>query len=172
MKGTADSYDQPRARIYVVGAEEWREFDEYPPADVQATSLYLSSGGNANSIVGDGALGWTPPDDDAPPDRFTFDPRPVPASVGAMYLGEDRTPLHRRDDVLVYTSEEIEDAVEVVGRVVIEFHAATDARDTDFVASIMDVYPDGRAVNLGPNIGAVRARYRNGFDRGGAADSR
>ena len=52
-----------------------------------------------------------------------------------------------------------------MGRVVIEFHAATDARDTDFVASIMDVHPDGRAVNLGPNIGVVRARYRNGFDR-------
>ncbi len=166
LKGAADSYDQPRARIYVVGAEEWREFDEYPPADVQGTSLYLSSGGNANSIVGDGALAWTPPEADTPPDRFTFDPqRPVPASVGPMYLGEDRTPLHRRDDVLVYTSEEIDEAIEVVGRVVIEFHAATDARDTDFVASIMDVYPDGRAVKLGPGIGVVRARYRNGFDR-------
>ena len=166
LKGTADSYDQPRARIYVVGAEEWREFNEYPPADVQATSLYLSSGGRANSIVGDGALSWSPPAGDTPPDEFTFDPqRPVPASVGAMYLGEDRTPLQRRDDVLVYTSEEIEEAVEIVGRVVIEFHAATDARDTDFVASIMDVYPDGRAVKLGPNLGVVRARYRNGFDR-------
>ena len=166
LKGTADSYDQPRARIYVVGAEEWREFDQYPPADIQATSLYLSSGGNANSIVGDGALSWSPPADDSPPDEFTFDPRrPVPASAGATFLGEDRTPLHRRDDVLVYTSEEIAEAVEIVGRVVIEFHAATDARDTDFVASIMDVHPDGRAVNLGPNIGVVRARYRNGFDR-------
>lgn len=166
LKGTADSYDQPRARVYVMGAEEWREFDQYPPGDVQATSLYLSSGGNANSIVGDGVLGWTPPDDDAPPDRFTYDPqRPVPASAGEMYHGDDRTPLQRRDDILVYTSEEIEEAVEVVGRVVIDLHAATDARDTDFVASIMDVYPDGRAVRLGPSIGVVRARYRNGFDR-------
>ena len=165
LKGTADSYDQPRARVYVMGAEQWREFDQYPPADVQPTNLYLSSGGRANSIVGDGTLSWSPPGDDAPPDRFTFDPqRPVPASVGVMPLGEDRTPLHRRDDVLVYTSEEIEDAVEIVGKVVIEFHAATDARDTDFVANIMDVYPDGRAVKLGPVIGAVRARYRNGFE--------
>lgn len=166
LKGSADSYDQPRARIYVVGAEEWREFDEYPPADVQATSLYLTSGGRANSIVGDGALAWTPPEADSPPDRFTFDPqRPVPGSVGEMPLGEDRTPLHRRDDVLVYTSEEIQEAVEVVGPIVIEFHAATDARDTDFVATIMDVYPDGRAVRLGPRTGVIRARYRNGFDR-------
>ncbi len=166
LKGSADSYDQPRARVYVMGAEEWREFDRYPPADAQPTDLFLSSGGRANSIAGDGALAWSAPEGDTPPDRFTFDPqRPVPDAVGVMPLGEDRTPLQRRDDVLVYTSEVIDEAVEIVGKVVIEFHAATDARDTDFVATIMDVYPDGRAVKLGPITGVVRARYRNGFDR-------
>ena len=166
LKGTADSYDQPHARVYVMGAEEWREFDAYPPADAQPTDLYLSSGGRANSIAGDGALAWSAPEGDSPPDRFTFDPqRPVPAALGILPSGEDRTPLHRRDDVLVYTSEVIEEAVEIIGKVVIEFHAATDARDTDFVANIMDVYPDGRAVKLGPITGVVRARYRNGFDR-------
>ncbi len=166
LKGNADSYDQPRARVYVMGAEEWREFDRYPPADAQPTDLFLSSGGRANSIVGDGALAWSAPEGDTPPDRFTFDPRrPVPAALGVLPAGEDRTPLQRRDDVLVYTSEVIEEAVEIVGKVVVEFHAATDARDTDFVANIMDVYPDGRAVKLGPITGVVRARYRNGFDR-------
>ncbi len=166
LKGNADSYDQPRARVYVMGAEEWREFDQYPPADAQPTDLFLSSGGRANSIAGDGALAWSAPEGDTPPDRFTFDPRrPVPAALGILPSGEDRTPLQRRDDVLVYTSEVIEEAVEIVGKVVIEFHAATDARDTDFVANIMDVYPDGRAVKLGPITGVVRARYRNGFDR-------
>ncbi|MCY4398798.1 MAG: CocE/NonD family hydrolase [Gemmatimonadetes bacterium] len=166
LKGSGDSYDQPRARVYVMGAEEWREFDQYPPADAQPTDLYLSSGGRANSIVGDGTLAWSAPEGDSPPDRFTFDPRrPVPAALGVLPAGEDRTPLQRRDDVLVYTSEVIEEAVEIVGKVVIEFHAATDARDTDFVANIMDVYPDGRAVKLGPITGVVRARYRNGFDR-------
>ncbi len=166
LKGSADSYDQPRARVYVMGAEEWREFDAYPPTDAQPTDLFLSSGGRANSIAGDGALAWSAPEGDTPPDRFTFDPRrPVPAALGVLPAGEDRTPLQRRDDVLVYTSEVIEEAVEIVGKVVVEFHAATDARDTDFVANIMDVYPDGRAVKLGPITGVVRARYRNGFDR-------
>ena len=166
LKGSADSYDQPRARVYVMGAEEWREFDAYPPTDAQPTDLFLSSGGRANSIAGDGALAWSAPEGDTPPDRFTFDPRrPVPAALGVLPAGEDRTPLQRRDDVLVYTSEVIEEAVEIIGKVVIEFHAATDARDTDFVANIMDVYPDGRAVKLGPITGVVRARYRNGFDR-------
>ena len=56
LKGSADSYDQPRARVYVMGAEEWREFDAYPPTDAQPTDLFLSSGGRANSIAGDGAL--------------------------------------------------------------------------------------------------------------------
>ena len=164
LKGATDAYDQPPARIYVTGAEEWREFDEYPPAEVQPSNLYLTSGGRANSVAGDGALAWSPAADD-PPDEFTFDPkRPVPAAVGLDPNGADRTPMQRRDDVLVYTSEVMEEPVEIAGRVLIEVHAASDARDTDFVANIMDVYPDGRAVKLGPVIGVVRARYRNGFE--------
>ena len=58
------------------------------------------------------------------------------------------------------------DTVLVIGKVFVELFAATDARDTDFMAKLMDVYPDGRAVKLGAKtVGVIRARYRNGYDR-------
>ena len=70
--------------------------------------------------------------------------------------------LETRGDVLCYTSEPIEDVFEIVGPVVLHLFAESDARDTDFVAKIVDVYPDGRSILIGD--GSRRARYRHGFD--------
>src|SRR5262249_3219736 len=137
----------------------------YPPREAAPRPLYFASGGRANSLVGDGRLSWDRPADQ-PPDHFTYDPkRPVPAGVGGQTLGVDRRPIQRRDDVLVYTSDELREPVEIIGNVPVTVEAASDARDTDFTAVLTDVYPDGRAVSLGPNIGIRRARYRHGMMR-------
>jgi len=162
LKRSAPTFDAPRSRIFVTGANEWRRDDSYPPRESTPRTLYFSSGGRANSIAGDGRLTWERPGTE-PPDRFTYDPkRPVPAGIGGETLGIDRTPLQRRDDVLVYTSEALTEPVEVIGNVMVTLEAQSDARDTDFTAVLTDVYPDGRAVALGPNIGIRRARYRHG----------
>jgi putative CocE/NonD family hydrolase len=78
----------------------------------------------------------------------------------------DHRDVQQRQDVLVYSSEVLTDTVEVVGRVFVQLWAASDARDADFTAKLLDVYPDGRALLLGPQeLGAKRARYRFGYDR-------
>jgi len=166
LKQSAPSFDQPKVRIYVPGLEAWQTFDHYPPKQVQDRTLYLSSGGRANSMAGDGALSWEAPGDQ-PPDHFTYDPkRPVPAAVSPEGgLGEDRRPIQRRDDVLVYTSEALTEPLEIAGNVTVSLQAATDGRDTDFTAVLTDVYPDGRAVKLGPKVGIRRGRYRFGPTR-------
>ena len=156
--------DLPRARVYVMGSNEWREFEEYPPSEMEPQSLYLSSRGAANSLAGNGRLVWEPPGDD-PPDRYAYDPlNPVPAYIGGEAQGVDQRPIERRDDVLVYTSDALESPVEIIGEVEAVLHAATDARDTDFIVKLVDVHPDGRALKLGWwDAAAIRARYRNGF---------
>jgi putative CocE/NonD family hydrolase len=54
----------------------------------------------------------------------------------------------------------------VIGGVKLQIHAASDAPDTDFTASLSDVFPDGHAVQLGSRVtGIIRARYRLGFDK-------
>jgi putative CocE/NonD family hydrolase len=55
--------------------------------------------------------------------------------------------------------------LEVIGSIVVDLQAASDALDTDFTAVLSDVGPDGRALMLGPLVGIRRARYRNGYDR-------
>ncbi len=168
LKQSTDEFNYPRVRLYVTGRNEWRDYPGYPIPGVESRRLYLSSGGRANSLFGDGALSAASAARQAP-DRYEFDPRnPVPLSVfapGGMF-GVDRRALERRDDVLVYTGEALQKPLEVIGRIGVELHAASDARDTDFTASIIDVFPDGRAVVLGARVvGILRARYRQGLER-------
>jgi uncharacterized protein len=159
------AYDAPRARLYLTGLDAWRDFDDYPPAEAAARSVYLHSAGRANTATGDGALDWRSPAAE-PPDRYTYDPRqPIPIAEVAED-GVDQRHLEARDDILVYTSPPLGDTVLAVGPASLELWAASDARDTDFMAKLMDVYPDGRAVKLGAKtVGVIRARYRLGYDR-------
>lgn len=161
LQGKVPRFDSPRARVYVTGADVWRTFDSYPPAVPR--QLYLSSRGHANSKTGDGRLAWQPTGD-SPPDHFTFDPaRPVPGSLDDW--GASRDDIQGREDVLVYTGDELKEALEVIGSVVVHLQAASDALDTDFTAVLSDVGPEGRPLMLGPLVGIRRARYRNGYDR-------
>jgi putative CocE/NonD family hydrolase len=163
VKRSRSRYPGPRARIYLTGANQWRSLDRYPAPTVTPRKLYLGSRGRANSSGGDGSLGWQPPGD-SPPDRFSFDPkRPVPDEFENW--GLDRSAIQTREDVLVYTSDPLPQPIDLIGSVVVDLQAASDARDTDFTAVLSDLGPDGRALKLGPAIGIRRARYRNGDQR-------
>ncbi len=83
------------------------------------------------------------------------------------YSGQDEPHDHRvldhRRDVLVYQTEPLETPVEVTGVPVLTVYVTSSAPDTDFIARLVDVHPDGFAQNL--CYGIVRARFRDGLDR-------
>ena len=164
LKQEPQTFDFPRARVFLTGTNEWRDLADYPPPSMEQRRLYLHSTGHANTLYGDGALTWNEPTDE-PSDSYLYNPRhPVPS--GPAQVGEDQRVVQRRDDVLVYTTEVLEAPLTMLGRVWVVIHASTDARDTDFVAKLTDVYPDGRALLLGTwPAGVIRARYREGRDR-------
>lgn len=164
LKRSTSTLDLPRARIYVTGANEWRDYDDYPLPHAKEHRLHLASDGKANTADGDGQLVAVPQGKNAATDQYVYDPKsPVPASYDS---GTSRLATQQRQDVLVYTSPVLERTVEAIGPVSLELYAASDARDTDFTAVISDVQPDGRALYLGARpVGIVRARYRNGLDR-------
>jgi hypothetical protein len=150
--------------VYVTGSNGWRELADYPPPSAVRRNLYLHSGGKANSSSGDGRLDFTSPAAE-PSDTFTYDPaHPVP--LPELSFGLDQQVVEQREDVLVYSTAPLDQPVTVLGRVFVNLFAATDARDTDFTAKLVDVYPDGKAVKLGPKAtGVIRARYRQGYDK-------
>ena len=71
--------------------------------------------------------------------------------------------MEARDDVLVYSSEPLEQPVTVVGPVRVTLYVSSSAPDTDFTAKLVDVRPDGTAINLADGI--LRMRYRDSFER-------
>ena len=163
LKQSAASFAAPRAQVYVTGANVWRTFDQYPPAASSPTQFFLASGGRANTRKGDGRL-VSGAAADSPPDSFTFDPRrPVPGSMSDNAI--DRGQVQDRADVLVYSTEVLTEPLEIIGKVMVELQAATDARDTDFTAILSDVQPDGTPIQLGARTGIRRGRYRNGYTK-------
>lgn len=165
--------DDPPVRIFVMGADQWREEEDWPLPDTRYRRLHLRGGGRANTLHGDGLLAWEPPGDE-PPDRYVYDPRdPAPTCGGATLLPgaqasvnagpRDQRAVEARADVLVYTTPPLERPLEVTGPVRLVLFAASSAPDTDFTGKLVDVFPDGRALIL--TDGILRARYRDGDPR-------
>jgi putative CocE/NonD family hydrolase len=165
LRGRADGEDgEAPVRIFVMGANRWRDEDDWPLARARTTPWYLRTGGG---------LAQEPPGDEVP-DAYVFDPRdPAPTIGGATSLPArrlksnagplDQRALEERADVLVYTTEPLERPTEITGPLTAVLHVATDAADTDFVVKLTEVWPDGRSILLAE--GVLRCRYRNGFER-------
>jgi len=167
VKGTEPEGPQAPVRIFVMGANQWRDEQEWPPAAAPTTVFHLSSGGHANSRFGDGRLLPPAVTAEEPPDEWTHDPdRPVPfiTEQSSTQVGgpDDYHGVESRGDVLVFTSDPLAEPLEVIGPVKVIAHVATSATDTDVTAKLLDVHPGGFAQRLCD--GVVRLRYRNGFD--------
>lgn len=172
MKGIDNGItDMPKVQYYLMGKNEWRHADVWPLPGTSEQRWYLGSGGNANSRSGDGVLTRTPAPT-ASVDSFVYDPAtPVPSLGGHTCCtgtdteagGYDQSEIEMRNDVLVFTSEALQEGIEVTGALKVVLHVSSSAPDTDFMAKLVDVYPDGRAFNI--QEGALRMRHRSRLDR-------
>lgn len=162
--------ETPEVRYFAMGEKAWRRSPSWPPPGVEPMSFYLTSGGGANSLAGDGRLISSSAAGEAF-DRFAYDPtNPVPTHGGNFCcLGGapegpfDQRSIEARNDVLVYTSEALTEPLDVAGSIDVTLFVSSDAPDTDVTVKLIDVHPDGRAYNLDDTI--LRLRYREGFDK-------
>jgi uncharacterized protein len=156
--------DEPRVRYFVMGANQWKTAPAWPLRQLTPTRFYLSSGGHANSRLGDGRLQRMPSVDE-PPDHYRADPAdPFPFVTDDAFSqigGPDNyAAVETRKDVLVYTSTAFTAPTTMCGSMTVSLVAGSSARDTDWAAKVLAVRPDGFAWRL--NDGIVRARFRNG----------
>jgi len=157
----------PAFYLFVMGENVWRGESKWPLERTEYTPYYLHSDGDAEDPNGSGTLSLGKADaaDSGKADSYVYDPNdPAPTAGGNNLSGApagpfDQSKVEQRDDVLVYTSAPLEQAVEVTGPVKMILHAATTVKDTDFTAKLVDVHPDGKAYNLCDGI--IRARWRN-----------
>ena len=161
----------PRVQYYTMGSNEWQTSETWPPKKAKLTTYYLTSNGSANTLFGDGKL-TTSKAVSAQADSFVYDPmKPVPSYGGnvcctgnAIKGGSfDQQQMETRNDILVYTTDALEEGVEISGFIESTLFVSSDAKDTDFTIKLIDVYPDGTAYNLDKTI--QRVRYREGYDK-------
>lgn len=156
---------EDRAEYFVIGENRWRSAAEWPPPEAELQELFLSSGGSANTSSGDGVLLSEEPKQGGC-DRYICDPAdPVPflidVSENECLVPENYREVELRTDVLVYTSEPLQEALTVAGEPVAVIYAASDQRDADWVVRITDVDEEGNSVRMCDGI--VRARFRRSF---------
>ncbi len=159
--------DLPKVQYYLMGKNVWCSANEWPVPGTKFEKFYLDSNGNANSRFGDGKLSQGEPGDGGM-DSFVYDPNtPVPTLGGQSDISGsgslDQRDIEMRNDVLVYTSDNLEAGIEVVGPLSVKLFVSSSARDTDFTAKLVDVFPDGRALNI--QEGILRIRYREGMEK-------
>jgi uncharacterized protein len=154
-EGTASSW--PTVIYYLMGANEWRAADSWPIRDAEPARFYLGP---------DGSLASQEPRSPAEPDDYAYDPHDPPPTKGGSIVSwvyppgsVDVSDVQARPDVLTYSTEPLTEDLDVAGPLRMVLYASSSAVDTDFVARLTDVFPDGRAIQL--QAGALRARYRD-----------
>jgi putative CocE/NonD family hydrolase len=172
FKGIQNNFAKEKpVKIFVMGRNEWREEDDWPLARAKNTKYFLHSGGNANSLRGNGVLTVVAPHSD-PQDHYVYDPaNPAPTVGGPLCCDSTHLPpgprdqrsVEARDDVLIYSTTAFAQDTEVTGPITLELFAKSSAIDTDFTAKLVDVAPDGFAQNL--TEGILRTRYRDSQEK-------
>ncbi|HEX6931798.1 MAG TPA: CocE/NonD family hydrolase [Streptosporangiaceae bacterium] len=147
----------PTVIYYLMGANEWRAAESWPIRDAEPALYYLGAAGT---------LSTDEPRSSAEPDSYTYDPADPPPTKGGSIVSYvyppgsvDVSDVQQRSDVLTYTTEPLQQDLDVVGPLRMVLFASSSAVDTDFVARLTDVFPDGRAIQL--QAGALRTRYRD-----------
>ena len=172
FKGVQNEFANGKpVRIFVMGANQWRDEEDWPLSRARETKYFLHSAGKANSLNGDGTLSTTTPYSEAS-DHFTYDPgNPVPTVGGPLCCDgqhlppgpRDQRSVEGRNDVLVYSTPAFTNDMEITGPISAELYIKSTAVDTDFTAKMVDVGPDGFAQNL--TEGILRARYRESHEK-------
>jgi uncharacterized protein len=180
LKGKGNISKLPEATIFFTGANEWKQFEQWPPAGRQKTPIYLQPGGK---------LTWDKPSGKNSYTEYISDPsKPVPYTEDVHfertkeYMNDDQRFAARRPDVLVFQTEVLKEDVTLAGPITADLVTSISTTDADFVVKLIDVFPDSfRYENFLPGVPAgagylmdgyqmlvrgeiMRGKYRNSFE--------
>jgi len=140
LKGKGPEPKLPAATIFFSGANEWKQFDQWPPRQAQEQAIYLQSGGG---------LAWTAPAQKGSYSEYISDPaHPVPYTEDVHfqrtreYMTDDQRFASRRTDVLTFETPVLDEDLTLAGPVIADLKVSLSSTDADFVVKVIDVFPD------------------------------
>jgi predicted acyl esterase len=152
-------YNEPAVRYYKMGENTWHLVDEWP-LNTTTQYLYLHENGELHSQI---------PTASNPSLSYDYNPEDPSPTIGGPTLRADldqgpydqRFEVENRDDALIFTTDELVQAITLAGKAKLHLKISSSVIDTDFAVRICDVYPDGRSMLMVDGI--QRARFRNGY---------
>jgi putative CocE/NonD family hydrolase len=142
-------------RLFIMGSNEWKEYPEWPPQESSPEHWYVQPGGRLSKTI----------PDISNPDTYIYDPKnPTPnikggfGMVGSPWGQTDVRKIEKRKDVLVYTSDPIDKGLEIIGPVTAEFYVKSSLDNTDFLARVCDVFPNGKCLNVCEGLQRLRPK--------------
>ncbi|QEK19764.1 CocE/NonD family hydrolase [Peptacetobacter hiranonis] len=167
LKGIENGIDKTSpVEYYTVGDNEWKTAENWPVPETEKVELFLDSKGNANTSYGDGKIVFENPTEENV-DEYEYDPNNpsihiIDMSENEIEVPEDYTEEEKRDDMLCYTTDVLEEDFTITGDMDVELYVSSDAVDTDFIVRITDVDENGKSIKLADGI--LGAKYRNSFE--------
>jgi hypothetical protein len=151
---------ESRVRVFVMNANRWRDADWWPLGDARPGAYFLASSAGPGKI---GRLGRDFPGPKESTSSFVSDPaNPVTDPYPPYTGGHDYSAMAARSDVLIWDTPPLDSDVEVIGQIEAVLHLSCDAPDTDVWVKLLEVRPDGKAINLmSAGLDVLRASYRN-----------
>jgi uncharacterized protein len=147
-------------RLFIMGDNAWRDEDSWPLTRAKETAYYLNRSGAPSRI---GTLESSLLAPSARSSEFVSDPLHPLSDPYSEYGAHDYRAFAGRDDVLVFDTTPLAANTEVTGAIRAEVFVSADVRDFDLWIRLLDIAPDGRALNLmSPGLDVLRASYRNG----------
>ena len=144
-------------KVFIGGENSWIEEDQWPPQAMHPTPFYMHESGMLSTHI---------PEESGARKSYEYDPQdPFPTHGGSILMHpyfisgpRDQRLLHAREDMLYFQTDILDETVRVIGPIEVKIWASSSAVDTDFVATLLDIHPDGKVFNL--TDGIIRAKFR------------
>ena len=164
LRGADSAPAGPRVRVFVMGANQWREADGWPVPGTRFDTLYFA--GRRGSGVGKLASS-SPSSTSSPSSLIRSDPaHPVTDPFDGKFGAHDYRALKPSPGIVIFESAPFAAPVEIIGQVPVELTVSATVPDFDLWVQLYDVAPDGTVWNLStPGTALQRASYRGGGPR-------
>lgn len=162
------SFNASEATMFETGTNQWKHFDQWPPANTKATTYYLGANSKLSLSKNTTSKKFS---------EYTSDPaRPVPYTNGIYnyrndeYMVEDQRFAAMRPDVLIFETDTLTEDLTIGGPIAANLFVSITGTDADFIVKLVDVLPeyekDPPATKPGTTIAGMQRLVRAEVMRG------
>ena len=169
-------FNAAEATVFETGTNQWKTYDTWPPKNITPTTYYFNAGEKLSQQKNNNSKNF---------DEYISDPKkPVPYTNGTYrrrnneYMVEDQRFTENRPDVIVFSSDSLNDDITLAGRIIADLFVSTTGTDADFIVKVIDVLPENEITPQGTPRGTsmagferlvraevMRGKFRNSYEK-------